>query len=329
MSRQNEYESKGQTPDLLRRKLEKETGLSIQVPETIDACEASLVLERLLSAFNHGNTAEEQLRKLLTEELLPDEQLSCMRHLGLPEEAVYAVFLIDLPRQRNGVDDFVIEALRDLFVQGQADRFADMGEGLLLFLRRLGRYGEGFRTGGRGENARRAADRESFSEISDVAESLMDVLSGELMTEAKIACSRAHFGTELPAAYAQAKKALDVGMMFPTGEQINYYDCLGMRRLIFDLPEESCRAYLEEIYDGEMPEHVDEELLVTARAFFENGMNISDTARKLFVHRNTLIYRLEKLYRATGLDIRRFEDAMTFRHVLLIYERLHYKGDQP
>ena len=306
MSRQNANDPDRRKLEILRKKLEEETGLLIDVPETADVPGTAKTLERLLSACDDKRNTEELLKKLLTEPLSLAEQMNDLQCLRLPIDGVYTVFLIYLPREKSGVDVSTVEILKELFGQGSGDRFLDIGNSILLFLHCLTEERE----------------KNGSTDIPVMAEALLDTLNMELMLEAKISCSRPHKATELCTAYTEAKKALDTGLAFSDSGHIYYYDCLGVRRLVFDLPKETCLEYLNEIFDGEIPERIDDELLKTARVFFENGLNISDTAKQMFIHRNTLIYRLEKLYRATGLDIRRFEDAFAFRNVALIYERL-------
>ena len=104
------------------------------------------------------------------------------------------------------------------------------------------------------------------------------------------------------------------------------YDRLGVGRLIHDLPEETCRLYLKEVFGTESPEGLDQETLEIINAFFENNLNISETARHLYVHRNTLVYRLEKLTAATGLDLRNFDGAMKLRLALMISDSLRARA---
>jgi len=102
------------------------------------------------------------------------------------------------------------------------------------------------------------------------------------------------------------------------------YSTLGIGRLIYQLPENLCRMFIKEVFTKQQPEDFDEETLSTIKMFFGNSLNVSETARQLFVHRNTLVYRLEKLSRATGLDIRSFDDAVTFKIALMVENYLKY-----
>ena len=104
--------------------------------------------------------------------------------------------------------------------------------------------------------------------------------------------------------------ALDVGKIFFDDRDIIAYSSLGIGRLIYQLPIPLCKMFIQEIFDGRNPEEFDEETLTTIQKFFENSLNVSETSRQLFIHRNTLVYRLEKLFKSTGLDLRNFDDAI-------------------
>ena len=123
---------------------------------------------------------------------------------------------------------------------------------------------------------------------------------------------------DLSRSYKEAKMAMDVGRIFDAGKRVISYNELGIGRLIYQLPPNLCRIFIREIFgEGEMTEF-DQETLTTIDTFFENNLNVSETARQLFVHRNTLVYRIEKLMKSTGLDIRTFEDAMTLKIALMV-----------
>jgi carbohydrate diacid regulator len=123
--------------------------------------------------------------------------------------------------------------------------------------------------------------------------------------------------------------ALNVGKIFYSGERIHMYRKLGIGRLIYQLPENLCRLFLHEVFTKQQPETFDEETLTTINMFFGNSLNVSETARQLFVHRNTLVYRLEKLSKSTGLDIRSFDDAVTFKIALMVESYLRYMEKHP
>jgi carbohydrate diacid regulator len=129
---------------------------------------------------------------------------------------------------------------------------------------------------------------------------------------------------EVSRSYKEAKMALDVGRIFFENRNVVAYSELGIGRLIYQLPLPLCKMFIEEIFDDISPDDFDEETLTTINKFFENSLNVSETSRQLFIHRNTLVYRLDKLQRSTGLDLRVFEDAITFRIALMVVKYMKY-----
>ena len=124
--------------------------------------------------------------------------------------------------------------------------------------------------------------------------------------------------------YKEAKMALDVGKIFYSSKNVVAYSKLGIGRLIYQLPLPLCRMFIKEIFDGKSPDEFDEETLTTINKFFENSLNVSETSRQLYIHRNTLVYRLDKLQKSTGLDLRVFEDAITFKIALMVVKYMKY-----
>lgn len=124
--------------------------------------------------------------------------------------------------------------------------------------------------------------------------------------------------------YKEAKMALDVGKIFYSERAIVAYSNLGIGRLIYQLPVPLCKMFIKEIFDGKSPADLDEETLITINKFFENSLNVSETSRQLYIHRNTLVYRLDKLQKSTGLDLRVFEDAITFKIALMVVKYMRY-----
>ena len=122
--------------------------------------------------------------------------------------------------------------------------------------------------------------------------------------------------------------ALNVAKIFYADKHIIAYNRLGIGRLIYQLPISLCRMFIEEVFPSTTPDDFDEETLTTVSKFFENSLNISETARQLYIHRNTLVYRLDKANKATGLDLRVFEDAMTFQIALMVVKYMKFMENQ-
>ena len=118
--------------------------------------------------------------------------------------------------------------------------------------------------------------------------------------------------------YKEAKMALEVGSIFHSEKNVLSYETLGIGRLIYQLPVNLCKIFVKEVFGDTKPEEIDEETLTTIHKFFENNLNVSETARQLYIHRNTLVYRLDKIQKMTNLDLRTFEDAITFKMALMV-----------
>ena len=130
---------------------------------------------------------------------------------------------------------------------------------------------------------------------------------------------------DLAKAYKEARISLEVGKVFDIEKPVMSYDSLGIGRLFYQLPNTLCEIFLQEVFKKGSLESLDRETLMTVQSFFENNLNVSETSRKLFVHRNTLVYRLEKIRKLTGLDLREFDHAVTFKVALMVKKYLTSK----
>ena len=161
--------------------------------------------------------------------------------------------------------------------------------------------------------------------MEKTAKQILNVLPAEKQEVSHIA-----YGTiveeikEVSRSYKEARMAMDVGRIFFEEKNIIAYSSLGIGRLIYQLPIPLCKMFIKEIFENKSPDDFDEETLVTINKFFENSLNVSETSRQLYIHRNTLVYRLDKLQKSTGLDLRVFEDAITFKIALMVVKYMRY-----
>jgi len=168
-------------------------------------------------------------------------------------------------------------------------------------------------------------ENDEMKEIEHYTANLIEWLETEGYSESRIS-----YGTivqeikEVSRSYKEAKMAMDVGKIFFDERRVIAYSELGIGRLIYQLPIPLCKMFIREIFGGKSPDDFDEETLTTISKFFENSLNVSETSRQLFIHRNTLVYRLDKLQKSTGLDIRVFEDAITFKIALMVVKYMKY-----
>ena len=198
------------------------------------------------------------------------------------------VVFIVEPKDEN--DNLVLETMRGLYGMGTRDFVTAVDEGHIILVKEL-------------ENKEDYPVRVSY---------------GTIVQELK----------EVSRSYKEANMALEVGRVFYGERGVLAYNELGIGRLVHQLPRSLCEMFLKEVLAVNATEMFDDEELVTVYAFFDNNLNISETARKLFIHRNTLVYRLEKIQRKTGLDVRVFEDALTFKIAVMVEKHLKYLNNQ-
>jgi carbohydrate diacid regulator len=172
---------------------------------------------------------------------------------------------------------------------------------------------------------REVSEYDGYKEMERYATQVLAILRAEGEENYHVA-----YGTivsdikEVSKSYKEAKLALDVGRIFFGEKEIIAYNTLGIGRLIYQLPIPLCKMFIREIFEGKSPDDFDEETLMTIHKFFENSLNVSETSRQLYIHRNTLVYRLDKIQKSTGLDLRVFEDAITFKIALMVVKYMKY-----
>ena len=162
-------------------------------------------------------------------------------------------------------------------------------------------------------------EREDSEEVHKKAHIIIDTLNSELMIKASIGIgTEAESLRDVARSYKDAQTALKIGQIFEAEKNIVDYNHLGIGRLIYQLPTTLCRLFLNEVFREGVFENIDSETMMTIRKFFENNLNVSETSRQLFIHRNTLVYRLDKIQKITGMDLRKFDDAIYFKVAMMV-----------
>ena len=165
-----------------------------------------------------------------------------------------------------------------------------------------------------------------IKEIEKIARQIADTINSEFYAKVSIGIGTVVDNIkDLARSYKEAQVAFEVGKVFDTEKNIVSYENLGIGRLIYQLPTTLCEMFLQEVFKNGSRDSLDRETLMTIQCFFENNLNVSETSRKLFVHRNTLVYRLEKIRKLTGLDLREFDHAITFKVALMVKRYLTSK----
>ncbi|MBR2529167.1 MAG: helix-turn-helix domain-containing protein [Blautia sp.] len=232
------------------------------------------------------------------------EAYQLARQMHISPSARRVVILVE-PRQKP--DDNVIMTIRNIFSSRTKDFILQMDHPASIAV------------------VRELSQQETLTDIEKTAHMLVDMLSTELYVSSWVSCSNpACELSELTGAYQEAGIALETGKIFYSERSVFSYSRLGIGRLIYQLPLSVCELFVQEIFEKEKPDDLDEETLVTIRTLFENNLNLSETSRQLYVHRNTLVYRFEKLQKRLGLDVRSFEDALTFKIGMMVVDYMKH-----
>ena len=241
------------------------------------------------------------VKNIIMDNILPGDIYIRAKELHFATEAPRAVFLV---RQLGHGDVSTVDVLSGLFPDKLQDFVVSINETDVAIVKQLsGEPGEG--------------------ELEKIARGVEELLQKELYIKTVIGIGTVvNHLRELADAYKEAQTAIDVGKVFDTEKSIINYENLGIGRLIYQLPTTLCEIFLSEVFKKNSIDSLDQETLFTINKFFENNLNVSETSRKLFVHRNTLVYRLEKIKKLTGLDLRQFDHAIVFKVALMVRKYL-------
>ncbi len=241
------------------------------------------------------------VKNIIMDNILPGDIYIRAKELHFATDAPRAVFLV---RQVGHSDVTAVDILANLFPDKLQDFVLSINETDIAIVKQL-------------------AGEVTAEELEKIARNVEDTLKNELFIKSVIGIGTpAEHLRELADAYKEAQTAIDVGKVFDTEKSIINYENLGIGRLIYQLPTTLCEIFLSEVFKKSSIDALDQETLFTINKFFENNLNVSETSRKLFVHRNTLVYRLEKIKKLTGLDLRQFDHAIVFKVALMVRKYL-------
>ena len=261
-------------------------------------------IQNLLIAYKEHFDKENFIKNLLLDNLLLVDIFNRAKKLHIDPEAKRVVYILE-PAESSDHQEY-LEDLKNVVSSRSGDFITAVDEKSVIIVRELEQDGD-----------YRAA--ESYAHyVQDIvhrdSSSVVRVAYGTIVNELK----------EVSRSYKEARTALDVGKIFFEEKDIIAYSSLGIGRLIYQLPIPLCKMFIREIFQGKSPDEFDEETLTTINKFFENNLNVSETSRQLYIHRNTLVYRLDKLQKSTGLDLRVFDDAITFKIALMVVKYMKY-----
>ena len=241
------------------------------------------------------------VKNIIMDNILPGDIYIRAKELHFATDAPRAVFLV---RQLGHGDVATVDVLSSLFPDKLQDFVLSINETDIAVIKQLNHMA-------------------SAEELEKMARNIENALKDELFIKCVIGIGTvAEHLRELADAYKEAQTAIDVGKVFDTEKSIINYENLGIGRLIYQLPTTLCEIFLSEVFKKNSIDALDQETLFTINKFFENNLNVSETSRKLFVHRNTLVYRLEKIKKLTGLDLRQFDHAIVFKVALMVRKYL-------
>ena len=241
------------------------------------------------------------VKNIIMDNILPGDIYIRAKELHFSTDAPRAVFLI---RQIGHSDVATVDVLSGMFPDKLQDFVLSINETDIAVVKQIG-------------------VNTSTEELERLAVSIEETLKNELRIRTVIGIGTiSEHLRELADSYKEAQTAIEVGKVFDTEKSIMHYENLGIGRLIYQLPTTLCEIFLSEVFKKNSIDSLDQETLFTINKFFENNLNVSETSRKLFVHRNTLVYRLEKIKKLTGLDLRQFDHAIVFKVALMVRKYL-------
>lgn len=260
-------------------------------------------IQNLAIAYKERFDRNNFFQNLLLDNLLLVDIYNRAKKLHIEVSVPRAVFLVETHLEKDGI---VTELLKGMFSTQAGDYITAVDESSVILIKAL-------------------EQNNTHEDLMSIADTIVDMMNTEAMLNVRVS-----FGTvvqelkDVSKSYKEAKMALDVGKIFYAEKNVAAYSSLGIGRLIYQLPVNLCKIFIDEIFGDNVPSDLDEETLTTINKFFENNLNVSETSRQLFVHRNTLVYRIEKIQKSTGLDLRNFDDALTFKIALMVVNYMKY-----
>ena len=261
-------------------------------------------LDNLKQCYEEKFDRANFVKNVILDNILPGDIYLKSRELRFNMDASRAVLLLRIVDHNDAV---VYDAVSNLFPDKSKDFIININETDIAVVKEI-------------------RSNTEAKDLEKLARSISDSLSTELYTHVLVGIGTMVDGIrDLARSFKEAQIALEVGKVFDTEKTIVSYDNLGIARLIYQLPTTLCEMFLKEVFKKGSIDSLDHETLFTIQRFFENNLNVSETSRKLFVHRNTLVYRLEKIKKLTGLDLREFDDAIVFKVALMVKKYLDAK----
>ncbi len=287
--------------DKLLAQLSKVSGINFEIKDSSLSDDATLdKLSEIVAHFNSADSKSGFLKSYLSGEINYSDASTMLHRYHYKETDIYQLFYL---KSSTEYSKEALSLIKGLLVNS-SDTVVEIDTNHILVLLC---YDE----------------MPTPEDVKEYGSQLQDMLETETYTACKIAYDKPCVGfKDLQASYKSALMSMNIGQIFLSSERIYYFPELGLGRLLYNVPLAECTAYLDNYIPVAVLSSLDEETLNTLSAFFDCDLSLAETSRKLFVHRNTLIYRLDKFKEQTGLDPRKFSDALTIRISLMLYEYL-------
>ncbi|MDR1392331.1 MAG: helix-turn-helix domain-containing protein [Clostridiales bacterium] len=254
--------------------------------------------------YDEKNDKDSFIKNMLTDNILPGDSLHKSKELQILPDAKRIVLLF---RSKESSEMSTIEALRTMLPEKDQDFVVSLDSKNIVLIKEIKNNSNNF---------------ENDEKIEKILNKLCEICK----TDVIVGVSRiVNSISKLSVAYMECRISLEISKILDSEKKIIYYNKLGIARLIYQLPTTLCELYLKEVFKKGSIALLDEETFFTIQEFFENSLNVSETARKLFIHRNTLVYRLDKIKKLTGLDLRKFDDAIVFKVAVMVNKYLNSK----
>ena len=263
-------------------------------------------IQNLIVAYKERFDKNNFIQNLLLDNLLLVDVYNRAKKLRIDTDVRRVVYMVETKLEK---DISAQETVKSLFASRPRDFITAVDEKSIIIVKEL-------------------KDTDTFEDMNQTARMLVDMLNAEAMSQVRVSYGNpVNEIKSVSRSYKEAKMALEVGKIFYADKNVVPYNNLGIGRLIYQLPIPLCEMFMTEVFGENLPDTFDEETLTTINKFFENNLNVSETSRQLYVHRNTLVYRLEKLEKSTGLDIRKFDDALTFKIAMMVVSYMTYMNN--
>lgn len=259
--------------------------------------------ENVMQSYEKRVDRNRFYQQLILDNLLLVDVHSQAKKMNLEINVPRIVYLVE---QKKKGDSILLDTMKAIYDNGSKDVVTSVDESHIILIKTL-------------------AKTDTYDDVNRIAKTIVDTLSMEALVHVRVA-----YGTiidelkDVSKCYKEASMALDVGRIFYAHKDVLAYNELGIGRLIYQLPYSLCEMFLKEVFRGDALDQFDKETLTTVNAFFENDLNISETARKMYLHRNTLGYRLDKIQKTTGLDVKKFDDALTFKIAIMVSDHMKF-----